>query len=277
MPIVDSIKNRIQRAGKKFGFNGAATAVVSEVPTTAAAVNRAIAAQAKLAGLPLSPVAAALDLPATRATPGASASPTASASPSASSTPDASAEPTAGSAPAAGATATATTTPAASASPGVGATPKAAATAGPSAGSTPTAAASSAATNADVALTPALVAAWARLDAATFVRAVQPAFFAPVLASTGLGVTYYDRTQTNVVVVGSVSAAARLAARLDVFGYVARRGAARLAATPLLPVVYYRAGDRWLAFALAGDLGLPTAQVRPAATPPAALTVVLPT
>ena len=36
--------------------------------------------------------------------------------------------------------------------------------------------------------------AWARLNAATFVRAVQPAFFAPRLAATRLGVTYYERT-----------------------------------------------------------------------------------
>ena len=36
-------------------------------------------------------------------------------------------------------------------------------------------------------LTTALVTAWARLDAATFVRAVQPAFFAPRLAATGSG------------------------------------------------------------------------------------------
>ncbi len=224
-----------------------APAVVSEVPATAAAVDKVIDAQAKHAGLPLSPVAAAL------AEPSPSASPTADASP------------------AAGATATAGATAVGSPAPSTGAT------AGTSPRPTPAATASTA-TPADVALTPALVAAWARLDAATFVRAVQPAFFAPRLAATGLGVTYYDRTRTKVVVAGPTAAATtRFAARLDVFGYAARAGSAGLSATALLPVIYYQPGDRWLARALAGDLGLPASQIVAALRAPAALTVVLPT
>jgi hypothetical protein len=216
-------------------------AVVSEVPATAAAVNKVIDAQAKRAGLPLSPVAAAL------AEPSPSASPTASASPTVGATAVVSPAPTAG------------------------------ATAGTSPRPTPAATAPTA-TSADVALTPALVAAWARLDAATFVRAVQPAFFAPRLAATGLGVTYYDRTRAKVVVAGATAAATtRFAARLDVFGYAARAGSAGLPATALLPVIYYQPGDRWLARALAGDLGLPASQVAAALRAPAALTVVLPT
>lgn len=125
-------------------------------------------------------------------------------------------------------------------------------------------------------LTPALVAAWARLDAATFVRAVQPDFFAPHLAATRLGVTYYERTLTRVAVVGAAPAAARLIARLEVFGYTARRAPAQLLAPAALAVVYYRKGNRALALALAGDLGLPPSQALQSAGGTAPLTVVLP-
>ena len=201
--------------------------MVSEAPATAATVNKVIAAQARRAGLPLSPIAAALAAPS----------------------------------------------PCRHTDRGrrtererqVGASTK-----------TTSGGAASGATASGASLTPALVAAWARLDAATFVRAVQPAFFAPRLAATGLGVTYYERTRTNVVVAGSTAAAARFAARLDVFGYAARTGAAGLPATALLPVIYYQRGDRRLADALAGDLGLPASQVVAALRAPAALTVVLP-
>ena len=107
-------------------------------------------------------------------------------------------------------------------------------------------------------------------------RAVQPAFFAPRLAATGLGVTYYERMQTKVAVIGAAAVAGRLVTRLDVFGYAARRGASGPLATAAQPIVYYRSGKRRLARALAGDLGLPTSQVVPAAFAPQALTVVLP-
>ncbi len=244
-------------------------AVVSEVPATPAAINKVIDTQAKRAGLPLSPVAAAL------AAPGPSASPTVGASPTASASPTPGATTAAGSTPTPGAAA-ASPTPTAGATAG----PAAAATATAATSPRPTPAASSSTATSEgggAPLTPALVRAWARLDAATFVRAVQPAFFAPRLAATGLGVTFYDRTRTQVVVAGSPPAAARLAANLDVFGYAARTEAAGLPAAALLPVIYYQPGDRWLARALAGDLGLPASQVRAAVRSSAALTVVLPT
>lgn len=236
-------------------------AVVSEAPATPATVNKVIDAQAKRAGLPLSPVAAALAAPSTSATPRPSARPTARATPTSGATPTAGATIAVGATPAAGATT-------------AGPTPTAGATAAASPRPTPAAAASSAAAGAP--LTTALVEAWARLDAATFVRAVQPAFFAPRLAATGLGVTYYDRTRTNVIVAGPAAVGGRLATRLDVFGYAAKAGSTGLPATPLLPVIYYQPGDRWLARALAGDLGLPASQVVAALRAPAALTVVLP-
>ena len=125
-------------------------------------------------------------------------------------------------------------------------------------------------------LTTALVVAWARLDAATFVRAVQPAFFAPRLAATRLGVTYYERTLTRVAVVGAAAAAGRLIARLDVFGYVAAPAPAGSLAPAALPTVYYHAADRRLALALAGDLGLRTSQVVQSAGGSRGLTVVIP-
>ena len=125
-------------------------------------------------------------------------------------------------------------------------------------------------------LTTALVVAWARLDAATFVRAVQPAFFAPRLAATRLGVTYYERTLTRVAVVGAAAAAGRLIARLDVFGYVAAPAPAGSLAPAALPTVYYHPADRRLALALAGDLGLRTSQVVQSAGGSRGLTVVIP-
>jgi len=180
------------------------------VPGLDAAVNDAIDTQATTAGLPLSPVAAAVTPPT------------------------------------AGPTPTASLTPAAGPTPAAG-----------------------------DGLTAALVTAWARLNAATFVRAVQPAFFAPRLAATRLGVTYYERTQTRVAVVGPAAVATPAVDRLDVFGYRARRASARSLVPGVLPIVYYRKGDRRLALAVAGDLGLRTSQVVQTAGGPAGLTLVV--
>jgi hypothetical protein len=200
--------------------------VVSEVPG-ATATNDTIAALATAAGLPLSPVAAALAVPVASGSP----TPVASASP----------------------------TPGATGSPTPGATGRSTSTASTSGG-----------------LTADLVAAWARLDAATFVRAVQPAFFAPRLAATRLGVSFYERTLTRVGVVDSDAAArARLMERLDVFGYRALRAPAGSLSAGALPIVYYRAGDRRLALAVAGDLGLRTTQVLPTVGGAEGLTVVM--
>jgi hypothetical protein len=208
--------------------------VVSEVPG-ASATNDTIVAQATAAGLPLSPVAAALALPVASGGP----------------PPPASGGQTPG--------ATGSPAPGATDSPSPGAT----------AGSTST-------DSASAGLSAALVAAWARLDAATFVRAVQPAFFAPGLAATRLGVSFYERTLTRVGVVDSDAAArARLMERLDVFGYQSLRAPAGSLSAGVLPIVYYRAGDRRLALAVAGDLGLLTTQVLPTVGGAEGLTVVM--
>ena len=214
--------------------------VVSEVPG-ASATNDAIGAQATAAGLPLSPVAAALPVASGGSTPAASGG----------QTPGTTASPASG----------------ATGSPASGATdsPSPGATAGPT---------STASTSDGLSAT--LVAAWAHLDAATFVRAVQPAFFAPGLAATRLGVSFYERTLTRVGVVDSDAAArARLMERLDVFGYQSLRAPAGSLSAGVLPIVYYRAGDRRLALAVAGDLGLLTTQVLPTVGGAEGLTVVM--
>ncbi len=125
-------------------------------------------------------------------------------------------------------------------------------------------------------LTRAVVSEWARGNAATFVRAVQPAFFAPRLPATRLGVTFYERTLTRVAVAGAAGATARAVARLDSFGWVALRRSAGSLASAALPVVYYRASDRRLALALAGDLGLRASQAVKTAGGPAGVTLVVP-
>jgi len=208
--------------------------VVSEVPDDSD-INDTIVAQATAAGLPVSPVAAALAAPVASGGP----TPTATGSPMPS--------------------ATGSPTPVAAGSPSSGETAR----------PTPPASTSDG-------LTAALVAAWARLDAATFVRAVQPAFFAPRLAATKLGVSFYERTLTRVGVVDSDAAArVRLMERLDVFGYRALPAPAGALSAGVLPIVYYRAGDRRLALAVAGDLGLPTTQVLPTVGGAEGLTVVM--
>lgn len=164
---------------------------------------------------------------------------------------------------------------------GAGAAPTASGgpSAAPTASGSPSAAVTAGAGSAPVGgdgLTPALVAAWARLNAATFVRAVQPDYFAARLVATRLAVTYYERTLTRVAVVGGATSSTRLVARLHVFGYAALRASARSPAATALPTLYYHKEDRRLALALAGDLGLRLSQVRTSAGGPAGLTVVLP-
>ncbi len=67
-----------------------------------------------------------------------------------------------------------------------------------------------------------------------------------------------------------------MVARLEVFGYVALRASTGLPAPAVEPIVYYRKGDRRLALALAGDLGLRPSQAVLSAGGPAGLTVLLP-
>ena len=241
-------------------------AIVSEVPAAPAALNDTIAARATAAGLPLAPVAAALAAPAATGSP----APSATASPTPGTT-----------APTPGATAgttspgaESTTTSAAAASPTPSRTTGSTST-GPGT-PTPTGAGSSASAPAE-SLTNSAVSAWARFDAATFVRAVQPAFFAPRLAATRLVVTYYERTLTRVGVVdGDAAARARLIADLDVFGYQALSAPNGSLAPGALPLVYYRAHDRRLALAVAGDLGLRASQLVKTVGGAEGLTVVMP-
>ncbi|HMK91624.1 MAG TPA: hypothetical protein VK576_01370, partial [Thermoleophilia bacterium] len=118
-------------------------------------------------------------------------------------------------------------------------------------------------------------AAWARANAATFARAVQPRFFAPTLPATRLGVSYYQRLLTSVRVV-SPAAAAGVATRLMAMGYAAAPGDDPGLPHELWPMVYYRSGERTAALGLAGDLGLSPSQTAEAATAPAGLTLVMP-
>jgi hypothetical protein len=220
-------------------------AIVSQAPSAGAPVNGVIAARTALAGLPLSPVVAAIVTPSSAGAAGASPSAAASANPTT----------------ATGAATSGTSAPGASGAAGASATPGDESSPAPAAAAGP--------------LTASVVATWARLDAATFVRAVQPEFFAPRLPAARLGVTYYRRTLTRVVIVGPAAAAERLAARLQVDGWAAQRGSGS-AGTVGRTMVYYHTGDRALARALAGDLGLRGARVGRSSSGSAPLTVVLP-
>ncbi len=223
--------------------DAALPAIVSEAPAAPAAVNDTIAARTTAAGLPLAPVAAALVAPAVigSPTPGTAALPT----------PSGTALPTPSGTGAAASTGAESPTP----SGATGSTSTGPGSPTPSGAGSPASAPGESLTN-------GLVSAWARLDAATFVRAVQPAFFAPRLAATKLGVTFYERTLTRVGVVdGDAAARARLIAALDVFGYQALSAPKGSLAAGALPLVYYRAHDRRLALAVAGDLGLRASQL----------------
>ena len=174
-------------------------------------------------------------------------------------------------APVAAATATASST-ATPASPTSG--PWAEATTGPAEEAAGTASPSGAATAAPALVTP--IASWARANAATFVRVVEPRFFAPTLPATRLGISYYERLLTKVGVVADAGAEPALLSRLTAMGYAAvaadDRGLPRLA----VPVVYYPPGERIVALALAGDLGLAPTQAAESGSAPAGLTLVMP-
>jgi hypothetical protein len=162
-------------------------------------------------------------------------------------------------------------------SPSSGATRPAAGAATPTAGASQSPSPGAAGSSSGMGtLTLPAATAWAQLDAATFARAVQPAFFAPLLPATRLGVTYYQRLSTRVTVVDDdAAAAARLVAHLGAFGYTALAGNAPGLASQALPVVYYGPGQRRAALALAGDLGLRPGQALAAPGGRPALTLVV--
>jgi hypothetical protein len=123
----------------------------------------------------------------------------------------------------------------------------------------------------------ARLTAAARANVATLVRACWPGALAPRLASTRLGFSFAARRRTTVSVSAPTDrAAATATALLRTWGYQTTS----VAATDWTPSrsgrgVYYRAGMRRAALALAGDFGLgPSAVVRDEGAP-AALTLSL--
>jgi hypothetical protein len=127
------------------------------------------------------------------------------------------------------------------------------------------------------ALSVAAAHAWGAVTADLLARAVQPAFFAPALASTRLGFTFAGRRATVVAVVdANADRGERMRARLENDGW----GTTALTASSLttLPVaaVFYRTGSLTAALSLAADLGLPRSQVEAAAGAPRPLTLVMP-
>ncbi|MCX6373247.1 MAG: hypothetical protein NTX16_09235 [Actinobacteria bacterium] len=128
----------------------------------------------------------------------------------------------------------------------------------------------------------ARLTAAARANVATLVRACWPGALAPRLASTRLGFSFAARRRTTVAVWASPNSAtdavasAPAMAMLRTWGYQA----ANAPATDWTPGrsgrgVYYRAGMRRAALALAGDLGLRAAAVVADEGAPAALTLSL--
>jgi len=123
----------------------------------------------------------------------------------------------------------------------------------------------------------ARLTAAARANVATLVRACWPGALAPRLASTRLGFSFAARRRTTVGVSASTnSAAAPAMALLRTWGYQATS----VPATDWTPQrsgrgVYYRAGMRRAALALAGDLGLRAAAVVADEGAPTALTLSL--
>ena len=122
----------------------------------------------------------------------------------------------------------------------------------------------------------------AAANVATLVRACWPGALAPRLASTRLGFSFAARRRTTVGVAASMNSAADAAAPdaaltlLRTWGYQTKS----VPATDWTPQssgqgVYYRAGMRRAALALAGDLGLPAAAVVADEGAPAALTLSL--
>jgi hypothetical protein len=123
----------------------------------------------------------------------------------------------------------------------------------------------------------ARLSAAARANVATLVRACWPGALAPRLASTRLGFSFAARRRTTVGVAASTSSAlaAPAVALLRTWGYQTTIVQA-VDWTPPNPGrgVYYRAGMRRAALALAGDLGLRAAVVADESAP-AALTLSL--
>jgi hypothetical protein len=124
----------------------------------------------------------------------------------------------------------------------------------------------------------ARLSAAARANVATLVRACWPGALAPRLASTRLGLSFAARRRTTVGVAASTSSvlAAPAVALLRTWGYQTTNVPA-VDWTPPNPGrgVYYRAGMRRAALALAGDLGLRAAAVVADESAPAALTLSL--
>ena len=119
----------------------------------------------------------------------------------------------------------------------------------------------------------------AAANVATLVRACWSGALAPRLASTRLGFPFAARRRTTVAVVsGAADLAAQAAGRLQTWGYrttVAAAGSWK--PTRSGRAVFYRAGMRRAALALAGDLGLPAGAVLPDPRAPAGVTLLLPT
>ena len=123
----------------------------------------------------------------------------------------------------------------------------------------------------------ARLTAAARANVATLVRACWPGALAPRLASTRLGFSFAARRRTTVGVSASAdSTAASTMALLHTWGYQTTS----VPATGWTPQrsgrgVYYRAGMRRAALALAGDLGLRAVAVVADEGAPTALTLSL--
>jgi len=117
----------------------------------------------------------------------------------------------------------------------------------------------------------------AAANVATLVRACWPGALAPRLASTRIGFSFAARRRTTVSVSAAMEGAATAAiARLRIWGYQAKIAPA----TDWTPLglgrgVYYRAGLRRAALALAGDLGMQAVAVVADEGAPAALTLSL--
>jgi hypothetical protein len=122
----------------------------------------------------------------------------------------------------------------------------------------------------------ARLTAAARANVATLVRACWPGTLAPRLASTRLGFSFAARRRTIVGVSAATSSAvASAAALLRTWGYQTTIASFTGWTPPRTgPGVYYRAGMRRAALALAGDLG-PRAAVVADEGAPAALTLCL--
>jgi hypothetical protein len=103
----------------------------------------------------------------------------------------------------------------------------------------------------------ARLTAAAKANVATLVRACWPGALAPRLASTRLGFSFAARRRTTVGVSAFTNAATSAVALLRTWGYQTKTVSVT-GWTPPRPGrgVYYRAGMRRAALALAGDLGL---------------------